>query len=362
MKKEVQFNYPIRGKGRPQIVLIGNGLERASNQVSWNQLVDNLTAANCISFSEEEKDSIPFPLLYEAIILNMPIPQVLDSAEIMREEERLKTEMGKLINVSNKLLIELPKLNADQIFTTNYSYCLEKAFMPKRNFSNSSSRSAVRYNLSPCDENGKKKREVIYRLHSCYLGKNKNDTAVGLWHIHGEAGTSKGIVLGHDRYGRLLKRMIEKCSDLDFKNLGKNGKLHSFTSWPELFLFGDVYVIGFGFEQCEFDLWWLLRRKQREHYGDGKVFFYDKRITEKELVEMTTDVTPERLQELRKKNKEIEKHNREVHKKNIHHKLMQAHGVQILDLGSTNETNYNDFYMQVFEDVGKKIAESKVSI
>ena len=127
----------------------------------------------------------------------------------------------------------------------------------------------------------------------------------------------------------------------------------------ELFLFGDVYVIGFGFEQCEFDLWWLLRRKQREHYGDGKVFFYDKKMTEKELVEVTSGVTPERLEELRKENKEIEKHNREVHKKNIHHKLMQAHGVQILDLGSSNETDYNDFYMQVFEDVRKKIEMSR---
>ena len=75
-------------------MLIGNGLERASNQLSWNQLVDNLTAANCISFSEEEKESIPFPLLYEAIILNVPIPQMLDSAEIKREEDQLKTEMG----------------------------------------------------------------------------------------------------------------------------------------------------------------------------------------------------------------------------------------------------------------------------
>lgn len=361
MKKEVQFNYPILGKGRPQILLIGNGLERASGQVEWKKLVDNLTAKDCISFTEEEKNSIPFPLLYEAIILNRPIPQMLDSSEIKREEERLKKEMGNLVNKTNDLLNVLPTLNADHIFTTNYSYCLEKAFLPKRNFSNSSSRSQVRYNLSPPDKDGKQKREIIYRLHSCYLAKegNSNKTDVGIWHIHGETGTPKGIVLGHDRYGRLLMRMIERCSDLDFKNLGKKDKLHSYTSWPELFLFGDVYVIGFGFEQCEFDLWWLLRRKQREHYGDGKVIFYDKKMTKKELIEVTAGASTEELEEAREKNKEIEKHNREVHKKNIHHKLMEAHGVQIVDCGSSNEMSYNDFYTLVFADAGKRIAESR---
>lgn len=40
-------------------------------------------------------------------------------------------------------------------------------------------------------------------------------------------------------------------------------------------LFGDIYVVGFGFAECEFDLWWLLRHEQREIYADGKVYFYE---------------------------------------------------------------------------------------
>ena len=49
---------------------------------------------------------------------------------------------------------------------------------------------------------------------------------------------------------------------------------YGFRSWPELFLFADVYIVGLGLGVSEFDLWWLLRRKQREENADGRVYFY----------------------------------------------------------------------------------------
>ncbi|MDO4803910.1 MAG: SIR2 family protein [Lachnospiraceae bacterium] len=357
MKKTVQFEYPIRGNGRPQIVLIGNGLERKSGQVAWDQLVDHLTVSNCIALTEEEKRAIPFPLMYEVLVLGRPIPQVLDQDVIKNIENRLKKEMKSLVSLSNDLLDELPSLHADHIFTTNYSYCLERAFFAKRDFSASGSRSSVRFNLLPLDENGKQKRESQYRLHSGYLARNNNSTNVGLWHIHGESSSSEGIVLGHDRYGRLLKRIIEVCTDVDYKSISKD-KPHCFTSWPELFLFGDVYVIGFGFELSEFDLWWLLKRKQRERYGDGKVFFYDRNITLKEslpLDSLQADGNLEKTME----NDDIMWHNHSVRKKNLRDKLLSAHGVQILDCGSSNATSYDEFYKMAFADVRMRIEKHR---
>ena len=355
MIKSVRFEYPIRGNGRPQIVLIGNGLERKSGQVAWDRLVDHLTVPDCIPLTDEEKENIPFPLLYEVLVLNRPIPQILDAGAIREEEKCLKTEMKNLVNSSNDLLDELPLLNADHIFTTNYSYCLEKAFYPKRDFTKSASRSSVRFNLSTTDENGIQKCDSQYRLHSGYLAKNRNSTNAGLWHIHGEACASEGIVLGHDRYGRLLKRIIEICSDLDYRKITKRNEPHCFTSWPELFLFGDIYVIGFGFDQSEFDLWWLLRRKQRERYGDGRVFFYDKCISEKERIPSDSLLTPEAKEE----DRNIRQHNRAVRKKILRDKLLSAHGVQILDCGSSNETEYDEFYKRAFADVRLRIEESR---
>lgn len=344
MKKTIQFEYPIRGNGRPQIVLIGNGLERKSGQVAWDELVDNLTVSNCIPLTNEEKETIPFPLLYEVLVLNRPIPQVLDAAAIREEEKCLKKEMKKLRNNSNDLLNELPLLNADHIFTTNYSYCLEKAFYPKRDFTIPTSRSSVRFNLCNIDEYGKKKSESQYRLHSGYYAKNSDSTNAGLWHIHGEVGSSEGIVLGHDRYGRLLKRVIEICTNLDYKRIRKKNALHCFTSWPELFLFGDVYVIGFGFDQSEFDLWWLLRRKQRERFGDGRVFFYDRSINTKKLSENDSPRTSEV---------------RDAQKRILRNKLLSAHGVQILDCGSSDEISYDEFYKRAFADVKLRIEKNR---
>ena len=247
-------------------------------------------------------------------------------------------------------------LNADHIFTTNYSYCLEKAFYPKRSFISPNSRSSVRFNTMPLEENGKKKREVCYKLHNGYRAKNSNFTDVAIWHIHGEVGSSRGIVLGHDRYGRLLERIIKLCSNLDYKDLNKRDKPYSFLSWPELFLFGDIYVIGFGFYQCEFDLWWLLRRKQREHYGDGRVYFYDKNITMKELVEES----PATKAIAEKENKAIRWHNHSVQENNIRNKLLAAHGVQIIDFGSSNETSYDEFYKMAFSNVRARIEKSRL--
>lgn len=360
MEKSITFEYPIRGNGRPQIILIGNGLERKSGQVAWDQLVDNLTVKNCISMTKEEKEEIPFPLLYEVLVLGTPIPQVLDEKAINDEEKRLKMEMEKLVNSSNKLLDMLPDLNADHIFTTNYSYCLEKAFFPRRDFKNRSARTKSRFNLMATDNNGKQKRENMYRLHSGYLANNRNSSNVGLWHIHGEIGASRGIVLGHDRYGRLLKRMVESCDELDHKSLLKKSRSYIFSSWPELFLFGDIYVIGFGYEHCEFDLWWLLRRKQRERQGDGTVYFYDRNITLRKLFDEDACDSPEKREEAKKENESIRRHNHSVRKKKIKDKLLMAHGVKIIDCGSTNDTDHDDFYMRAFADVKNKIEESRL--
>ncbi len=360
MRKSVNFEYPVRGSGRPQILLIGNGLERKSGQVAWGKLVDNLTEQSCIPLTEKEKESVPFPLLYEVLSLGTPIPKVLDKSDISREEKRLKEEMARLVNQSNDLLDELPKLGADHIFTTNYSYCLEKAFSPRKSFANSWTRTENRFNLSlPDAETGRQKLEREYRMHSGYLSENADATSVALWHIHGETHVPGGIVLGHDRYGRLLKRIIEVCEELDYRKIQKEDAKRSFTSWPELFLFGDIYVIGFGFEQCEFDLWWLLKRKQRERYADGTVYFYDKAITEKPFLAADPSASEEDKKRILQENQNIRWHNRTAEKNSLRNKLLRAHGVEILDLGSTNETAYDDFYHLAFADVKEKIEASR---
>lgn len=89
-----------------------------------------------------------------------------------------------------------------------------------------------------------------------------------------------------------------------------------------MFLFGDIYVVGFA--ECEFDLWLLLIRKQREIYADGKVYFYEHDIRD----------VPSAKQ-----------------------MLLPAHGVDIkYNEFSGKDDKFKEFYEQAFEDIKKMTA------
>lgn len=316
MSKRIEWRYP-RGKGRPQIILLGNGLENQFGQMETKQLIKELRVPNAIEITED-LEKIPFPLLYELISAPLPAKEHLSSEDIAAEENRLRDAILKLKTQSTEQMDRLPALNADHIFTTNYSYCLEKAFFPKRDFEKASTRSALRFE---CAE-----REVYYRLHTGYLAKS-SDRQTGLWHIHGEYSVPRGIILGHDRYGRLIQHIGKVCHKLSYRDIRENEGMQTFTSWPELFLFGDVYILGLKMAECEHDLWWLLRRKQRERFSEGCVKFYARRPN--------------------------------GGFKEPRHLLLQANGVEILDADADTSVDYPEFYNRALDDIGRRIAQQR---
>lgn len=323
---DTPFLHTNRGKGRPQILLIGNGLEREkSGQPEWSTLLDVLRAPGRDPITDEEKEKIPFPLLYQLVSTPLPAPSVLDTDGIRAEERRLAEGIKCLKHSSNELLDRLPAIGADHVFTTNYPYSLEAAFFPRRNFQNSRSRDGVRFSLVVPDKDGKPHREQCYRLHTGYETKNHDGSRVGLWHIHGETGVPNGIIVGHDRYGRLLSRMEQLCGKEIRRS--KDTEPRAFRSWPELFLFGDVYVLGFGYALCEYDLWWLLRRKQRERYADGSVYFF---------------------------------YNGQKPGQSVRDQLLEAHGVQINPFGVKSQPDYTTFYSLAMDVITEQIRKNKM--
>ena len=46
-------------------------------------------------------------------------------------------------------------------------------------------------------------------------------------------------------------------------------------SWIDYFILGDLYVLGFGYDFAEFDLWWLVNRKLKEKANCGAIYFYE---------------------------------------------------------------------------------------
>lgn len=334
------FRHALRGGGRPQILLLGNGLERTCGGDGWKQLMNRIDVrytdgnGNVLKEYEEERkrleDVLPFPLLYELLATLPHPPAQFTQEELDAEEQRLAAMMKELLaapidlNGQYALFRELPALGADHIFTTNYSYVPEKAFWPRGGFAPSRNRRRFRFQLgTEKNKAGKLKQERCYRLHTGYrFGTDARP--VGLWHIHGECSVPQGVVLGHDRYGRLLNRIVNCCEAIDFDGRVKNKTHYDFRSWPELFLFGDVYVLGFGFADCEFDLWWLLRRKQREAYGDGQVYYYDH--------------DPENPGD-------------------AHQLLLEAHGVRMLrnKFSDGGENSFRAFYEEAMKDIRGRI-------
>ena len=314
MPRNKAFEYPLRGPGRPQILLLGNGLEYESGQRSWSQLVEDLTLPENRNITDVDK--LPFPLRYELLSTPQHVTSPLTKNAIENEETRLSNAMGKLVSESNPLLDMVPSLHMDHILTTNYSYCLEKAFFPSYNFQRANVRSKFRCYLTD-------KREVEYRLHTGYFCENVGTSGTCIWHIHGECSVPQGIILGHDRYGRILSRIINCCNELSPRIGRSHRDTLTLISWPELFLVGDIYILGFGFDESEFDLWWLLRRKQREKYADGRVYYYDKSLADE--------------------------------KDNVRYLLLRANGVNILSLGADKYTPFNPFYHLAMQDIKRRV-------
>lgn len=327
MSIQIKFEHFLKGSGRPQILLIGNGLEYKSGQRSWEQLVDDLTIPG--RRDTPGADELPFPLRYELLSTPRDVHNPMQKSDINQEEKRLSVAMKNMVHKSNPLLDKLPGLHMDHIFTTNYSYCLEQAFFPNLDFRKGAVRSKLRLDLRNEEMKKDRKRELHYRLHTCYhFGLDSDrDNGTGLWHIHGESSVSRGIILGHDRYGRMLSFIVQCCEEMDQRVCNAKSDKINFISWPALFLFGDIYILGFGFDTCEFDLWWLLRRKLRERNSDGKVYFYDKPpFTEK---------------------------------REVHHLLLKANGAEILTAGANESTSYDTFYTSALDDIYAKTLRNR---
>lgn len=323
---ETKFEHSSRGSGRPQILLVGNGLERKSGQADWATLLKKLTVEDSIPLTDTQKDSIPFPLQYQLLVTHTPAPTRLSAQDIQEEEHRLAETMLTLTNSSNTFLDMLPTLDADHIFTTNYSHCIEKAFFPKLDFASSRVRSKKRFGLMLNKESNKLLQERDYRLHSGYLARSKTRNT-GIWHIHGEMFNPRGIILSHDRYGRLLNRIESTCQKQRYSRSSTEASIKKYTSWPELFLYGDVYVLGLKLDPTEFDLWWLIRRKQREYYADGKIYYYERRPA--------TGFTENK------------------------HLLMQACGIELCDAGCDQSVDFDDFYIAALEQIKLRIERSR---
>lgn len=242
----------------PQVLLIGNGINRAFGGDSWTGILKRISKRNDIPI-----DDLKSPMPLQAVLVtNNDIKTALDSHK--------KLFYGSINNTRQESAYQsILSLGFDHILTTNYSYELEIASLDKDTISDYELLKMVSHTTAV------ERAEPKYLLHTYNQCKYKNiDNKI--WHIHGEARKPDGMVLGHYYYSNLLCRMknyLDK-KGTTYKKKQDMGKDISFDSWLDAFVLGNVYIIGFGYDLSEFDLWWLLNRKYREKADKGKVYFF----------------------------------------------------------------------------------------
>ena len=256
-------------KKRPQVLLLGNGINRAFNGDSWEWLLCNITTnpiCKCIGVRNIE---MPMPL--KAILVS---EDTINDRLGKQKEEQLFGQLKS--NEQKEMLERLLNLGFDEILTTNYSYELEMAASGNNNLS----RNQIEKMMDFIKHGKTNRAESKYLIHTFNRPKEKYQ----IWHIHGEARKPNSIVLGHYYYGKLIQRIMQYLDGRKYYLFDKMGKKNDISSWIDAFILGDVYVLGLGYDVSEFDLWWLLNRKKNEEVNkgknEGKLYFFEPRTSE----------------------------------------------------------------------------------
>lgn len=263
---------------KPQVLLLGNGINRNHGGIPWEELLKD------ISVREDLPDKMTSP---------MPLQAMLRTNDDIKTAMRNKKEtLFGTVNpgIHEDLLCRILETKFDEILTTNYSYELEIAAIGGGVASENQIKKLTRHT------NAVARTESKYLLHS-YNGLDYGGKENRIWHIHGEARKPDSMIIGHYYYANQLARIIQYIKDNERRYLKaeQQGETPEIRSWIDAFILGDVYVLGFGFDLSEFDLWWLLNRKSRERVQHGKTYFFEaqtEKFNEKVELLRLLDVAP----------------------------------------------------------------------
>ena len=254
---------------RPKVLLIGNGISRAYSEsaLGWEKLLEEITENKKVI---GHRTDMPFGL--EAVLrTNENVKGKMSTIQ-----DRLYREVrgADYINTLNNLL----SIKFDEILTTNYDLDIEAVSRGVGKISGSLHK-GITHNLKKG-----KTAERKYFIHTAqHLGELQDKYATRLWHIHGHVRNADSMVLGHYYYGRLLAKYVDHFENVRnrYEKMIKGEVEYSYSSWIDAFVLGDVYILGFGFDYAEIDMWWLLNRKwQEKEGGRGKTVYYEPKTTD----------------------------------------------------------------------------------
>ena len=291
-------------KRRPSVLLFGNGMVRCfSRNPDWNRVIESLAITGL-----DPEATGTFPYSIRATVTT-------DPDDVARRKAYIDFFENEYQYFPNPLISTLVDIPFDAFLTTNYTYELEYAL--KSNYPELKSKGGYAHVLDfvpegiPLEETDRETRWDDFVLVGDARGLRTFNRISGrdIWHIHGEIRRFQSFILTHDEYGRLMgailkyNRMRGKSVGAVLDVLNEDGsprkKEINFCSWFDYFVYGDLYIIGQGFDFSEFDLWWLMSRRQRarNRLGSGRAVFFqplaaDGKLTsiEKALIALGVEV------------------------------------------------------------------------
>lgn len=296
-------------QNRPQVLLIGNGPTRSAGY-TWHEFIKSCAREDIDV--EKYRNGNGFHLPNTVLSL-----AVMDRDDSIRHNRYIK-ELNTIKYKENSYINKLLKIPFDSILTTNYTYEIEYAI--KSNYPQLTEVSKKKYAASL-------KPDAKYLIHTYNAFENKPP----IWHIHGEVRRKNSLILSHDEYARLTNKIIEYSNTRKDDYVFYNQDIHV-KSWIDYFILGDLYILGFGFDYAEFDLWWLVNRRLREKANCGEIYFYEPEVEEN------------------------------------HYKLlaMKDMGIKVETLNikisadeKDSEIKYNDFYNKAILDIAVKVGGNR---
>lgn len=264
------------------VVLFGNGLNLLSdNKLSWQNLLDailNEDLGNEDSFIYVPSE-LPNTLQYDFVLFNSDVVEksIIEYRQL-KLKECIAEKVGKF--PTNDIYKRLCELKIDTYLTTNYDHTFDEALK----------RIGYVQNL----EEGNN-QEKLYNIRRLRVFEKGTDTKK-VYPRHGDIKNPKSIVIGYNHYcgtlGKLdaylkgrtkLKDSDESPSPkMEDRLVSDNIKIER---WIDYFFFSNVYIIGFGLDFSEIDIWWILDRRKRlimQGYPiKNRIAFYD--IVEKDV-------------------------------------------------------------------------------
>lgn len=347
--KCVEREFKIYAGERPKVLLLGNGLCRAYGGMSWDKLLDEI------------KDRKAFPQAARNYVMPMPLKAAMLANNALADRLRRIVAEGKtgeaqaetinwgsFVKTTVHMREQIKKLincDFDYVLTTNYSYEIEAALLEKEK--PSPKEIAELMNFYEVDN-----AQTQFLINTFNLVKD-----MPIWHIHGEARKPDSMILGHYYYGKLLRRCVARLDgtkeNLEGQKPTYHGKEKEFKrnlrikrpqkigSWIDAFVLGDVYILGFGMDFSEADLWWLAEYKSNHQEFCGKTIFYEPEQSEIATCVMDGNLACDKLADY-------------VLSTQCKRLLMnKTYDVEIKTLGMTIHSNsdYKDFYTRAIRDI-----------